>query len=131
VPGGSRGCRATGPHAGDLPAVHLGAAVAAVARYVGAAAALLGDRAGAQRHYARALEWATQIRHRPEIALTRLAMTELLLDDVLNPTLSQRAREQQRGEAMEHLDFAIEEFRAMTMQRSLEQAVRHKGLLGA
>ena len=33
--------------------------------------------------------------------------------------------------AVAHLDFAIEEFRAMKMQPSLERALRHKGLLHA
>jgi hypothetical protein len=36
--------------------------------------------------------------------------------------------EQQRAEALGHLGFAIEEFRAMKMQPSLERALRHKGL---
>ena len=33
--------------------------------------------------------------------------------------------------AIEHVDFAIEEFRAMKMQPYLERALRHKGLLHA
>ena len=36
-----------------------------------------------------------------------------------------------RREAMEHLDFAIAEFREMKMQPSLERALRHKELLKA
>ena len=38
-----------------------------------------------------------------------------------------------RAEALTHLDFAIEEFRAMKMQPflGLERALRHKGLLRA
>ena len=36
-----------------------------------------------------------------------------------------------RAEAQAHLDFAIEEFRAMKMQPALERALRHKGLLHA
>ena len=47
-------------------------------------------------------------------------MAELLLDDALTPTLSQGEREQTR----EHLDFAIEELRAMKMQPALERALR-------
>lgn len=115
------------PALGDLPAVHLSASVGAVARYVGAAAALLGDRAAAQAHYTRALDWATQIRHRPEIALTRLHLAELALDETISPDLSQVDREQ----ALRDLDFAIQEFRAMNMQPSLERALKHKGLLRA
>jgi hypothetical protein len=34
-------------------------------------------------------------------------------------------------EAQAHLDFVIEEFRAMKMQPALERALRHKGLLHA
>ena len=48
-----------------------------IARHLGAAAALLGDREAAQAYYAQALEVAGSIRFRPEVALTRLAMAEL------------------------------------------------------
>ena len=41
------------------------------------------------------------------------------------------ATREQHTEALPHLDFAIDEFRAMQMQPSLEQALRHKGLLHA
>jgi hypothetical protein len=34
-------------------------------------------------------------------------------------------------EALEHLDFAIKEFREMKMQPSLERALRHKDILKA
>ena len=37
----------------------------------------------------------------------------------------------ERAQGQEHLDFAIEELRAMRMQPSLERALRHKGLLRA
>jgi len=36
-----------------------------------------------------------------------------------------------RPEALAHLDFGVEEFRAMKMQPFLERALRHKGLLHA
>jgi hypothetical protein len=35
------------------------------------------------------------------------------------------------AEGLSHLDFAIEELRAMQMQPALERALRHKGLLHA
>jgi len=35
------------------------------------------------------------------------------------------------GTATNHLDFAINEFRDMKMQPSLEQALKHKEILGA
>ena len=37
----------------------------------------------------------------------------------------------EKSEALEHLDFAITEFREMKMQPSLEGALRHKEILGA
>ena len=93
-----------------------------IGRHLGAAAALLGDRKGAHRYYEQALDLATRIRHRPEIALTHLGLAELLLDD---------ADEAQRAAALQHLDFAINEFREMKMQPSLERALRHKEVLKA
>jgi hypothetical protein len=38
---------------------------------------------------------------------------------------------EERADALDHLDFAIEEFRAMKMQPALERALGHKGLLKA
>ena len=61
------------------------------------------------------------MRFRPEIALTRLQLAELLLDHY----------PEERAEALEHLDFAIGEFRDMKMQPSLERALRHKDILKA
>jgi N-acetylneuraminic acid mutarotase len=72
-------------------------------------------------HQALRLDWATSIRFRPEIALTRLALAELLI----------RGSPMEQSEAQEHLDFAIAEFRAMKMQPALERALGHKGLLRA
>ena len=58
---------------------------------------------------------------RPELALTKLQLAELLLEH--SPD--------KKKEALEHLDFAINEFREMKMQPSLERALRHKEILGA
>jgi hypothetical protein len=92
-----------------------------VARGLGGAAALLDEPEAARREYERSLAWATAIRYRPEVALTRLQLAELLLE-----------RYPAEGvEAQAHLDFVIEEFRAMKMQPALERALRHKGLLHA
>src|SRR5207244_3293457 len=49
------------------------------ARPLGAAAALLGDREGAMAYYRQALEVCERVGYRPERALTRLAIAELLL----------------------------------------------------
>ncbi|HLC30540.1 MAG TPA: hypothetical protein VJM51_07150, partial [Dehalococcoidia bacterium] len=152
-----------------------------VARSLGAAAALLGEPEQARAYYQQALEVCAKIRFRPEIALTRLGLAELLLEEAakpapfgrvpspLRPVLSaaeggeaqgegetQQATahsgpsdvgaglkpapttgpvdgqaEDLRHEALEHLDFAIAEFREMKMQPSLERALRHKELLKA
>ncbi len=127
------------------------------ARHLGAAAVLLGDREKAKAYYQQALEVCARVRCRPEIALTRLQIAELLLQeaedarrsqgrgdlaptDVVpdagvgspDPTASRlRRAEELHKEAMEHLDFAIGEFQEMKMQPSLERALRHKGLLKA
>jgi hypothetical protein len=61
------------------------------------------------------------MRFRPEIALIRLDLAELLLEHYPD----------ERAAAIEHLDFAIAEFREMKMQPSLERALRHRGLLKA
>ncbi len=106
---------------GLVAVVQLDLVLSNVARTRGAAAALLGDRDAARDDYDQSLAWAMRIRYRPEIALTRLAMAELLLEGT----------EEEQSEAQAHLDFAIEEFRAMKMQPALERALRHKGLLHA
>ena len=61
------------------------------------------------------------MRFRPEIALSRLQLAELLLEHYPD----------EKAEALEHLDFAIKEFREMKMKPSLERALRHKEILGA
>ena len=91
------------------------------ARYLGALAALQGDRDAAKRRYAQALAVAARVRSRPETALTHLALAELLLEG--------DAAEQRQ--AQEHLDLAIAEFRAMKMQPALAQALSHRDVLQA
>ena len=75
----------------------------------------------AHDHYELALAWATNIRFRPEIALTRLDLAELLME----------GNEDEQIEARGHLDFAIGEFRAMKMQPALSRALRRNDLLKA
>ena len=72
-------------------------------------------------YFRQALDACGKIRFRPELALTRLQLAELLLDHYPD----------ERPEAMEHLDFAVAEFRDMKMQPSLERALKHRGLLHA
>lgn len=83
-----------------------------VNRHLGAAAALLGEPDRARQYYERALAEATAMKFRPEIALTRFQLAELLFSQY--PA--------SRHEAHEHLAFAIAEFEAMKMAPSLERA---------
>jgi tetratricopeptide (TPR) repeat protein len=92
-----------------------------IARHLGGACNLLGRPEEARNHYQEAIKVATDMRFRPELALTRLQLAELLLEHYPD----------EKSEALEHLDFAIKEFREMKMQPSLERALRHKEILGA
>jgi len=58
----------------------------------------------------------TKLRFRREIPLTRLELAELLLEHYPD----------EKAEALEHLDFAIGEFREMKMQPALERALKQK-----
>ena len=92
-----------------------------VGRHLGAAAALLGKPDEAHKHYREAIRVCTEMRFRPELALTRLQLAELLLEHY----------PKERAEALEHLDLSIKEFQDMKMQPSLERALRHKKILKA
>ena len=92
-----------------------------LARILGGAAALLGNHDTARSHYVKALELMGAIRHRPLIALTRLELAELLLDRYPD----------ERAEALEHLDFAINELRDMKMQPALKRALSRREILKA
>jgi tetratricopeptide (TPR) repeat protein len=92
-----------------------------VGRHLGAAAALLGRPGEARKYYQKAIKACTEMRFRPELALTRLQLAELLLEHYPD----------EKKEALEHLDFAIKEFQDMKMQPSLERALRHKEILKA
>ena len=85
------------------------------------AAALLGRPEEARKYYHEALRVATEMRFRPEVALTRLQLAELLLGDYPD----------EKTEALERLDFTISEFREMKMQPSLEHALRHEDIFKA
>jgi tetratricopeptide (TPR) repeat protein len=92
-----------------------------IARHMGAAAALLERYDEARGHYKEALRVCTKMKFRPELALSRLQLAELLLDHYPD----------EKKEALEHLDFAIKEFREMKMQPYLERALRRKDILKA
>jgi len=65
-----------------------------------------------------AIRICTEMRFRPELALSRLQLAELLLDQY----------PEERADAIANLDFAITEFRDMKMKPSLERALKHKEL---
>jgi tetratricopeptide (TPR) repeat protein len=90
-------------------------------RHLGAAAVLLGRPDEGRTYYQKAIKDCTQMKFRPELALTRLQLAELLLEHYPD----------EKKEALEHLDFAIKEFQDMKMQPSLERALRHKDILKA
>jgi tetratricopeptide (TPR) repeat protein len=90
-------------------------------RHMGGAAALLGRPDEARKYYGKAIRDCTEMRFRPELALSRLQLTELLLEHYPD----------EKREALEHLDFAIKEFQDMKMQPSLERALRHKQIQNA
>lgn len=85
-----------------------------IGRHLGDAAVLCGDRRAACAYYEQALESAVKIRFRPELALTHLRLAELLVEE---------AKERGLSEAVDHLDTAIPELRAMKMQPALERAL--------
>jgi hypothetical protein len=113
---------------GDLrrilaPAANLIAQIypTVIARHLGAASVLLGEPKEGRVYYDQAIEVSEKVRHRPEMALARLELAELLLENYLD----------ERETALGHLNFAIGEFREMKMQPSLERALRHKEVLKA
>jgi tetratricopeptide (TPR) repeat protein len=83
-------------------------------RELGDAAVLLGEPEKARDYYERGIAVCEKGRHRPELALTRAHLPELLLDH--NPD--------EHDAAIERLDFAIAEFREMKMQPALERGAR-------
>jgi hypothetical protein len=111
------------PRLEGITAVTARYVVHPVARFCGCGARLIGDRPTARRALDHALAWATSIRHRPEIALTRLAMAELLLDEPTPRTDSREARGRERAEGIDHLAFAVEELRSMEMEPGLQRAL--------
>lgn len=90
-------------------------------RHLGAAAQMLGKPEEALGYYEQALDIATRVCFRPEVALIRLQLAELFLEHYPG----------RRSEAMAHLSFAVGEFREMKMGPALERALGHRGLLKA
>ena len=89
-----------------------------------------------QRQIDRLLDEAEQAVAKSDWALVRdRAQNVLRLDPQNADALAYlAAAEREPGQvvkSMEHLDFAITEFRAMKMQPSLERVLKHEGLLKA
>jgi len=80
-------------------------------RVLGMAAAHIGRPDEAREHYEGAIEAMTDMHFRPELALTRCQMAELLLEHYPD----------ERQDALEHLDFAIGEFKEMKMKPYIEK----------
>ena len=95
--------------------------ITCIPRHLGGACALLERYDEARKYYQEAIKVCTEMRFRPELALTRLQMAELLLEHYPD----------EKKEALEHLEFAIKEFTEMKMQPSLERALRQKKILKA
>jgi len=86
--------------------------ITSTGRVLGMAAAFLQKPDAARGHYRNAIEVTTDMRFRPELALTRYQMAELLLEHYPD----------ERDEALEHLDFSLEEFKEMKMKPYIEKA---------
>jgi tetratricopeptide (TPR) repeat protein len=92
-----------------------------IGRHLGRAAVLLGRPDDARGYYQRGLAACESIDSHPELALTHLGLAELLLDHY----------PEEHDTAIQHLDFAIAEFREMKMRPALERALGRRGLLKA
>jgi DNA-binding CsgD family transcriptional regulator len=90
-----------------------------VGRHLGDAAKLVDERAAARVYYTQALAAAEKIRFRPEMALARLGLAELLLE------------QGDESHALEHLDIVIPELRDMKMQPGLDRGLNILDQIGA
>ncbi len=88
--------------------------VVSFGRLLGEAAAMLGRPDEARAYFRQALDVCHKVRFRPEIALLRLDLAELLITSGADD----------RAQAFEHLQFVVTEFEDMHMQPSLEHARR-------
>jgi DNA-binding CsgD family transcriptional regulator len=91
-----------------------GTGFTSVARLLGKAAVILGQRDAARVYFEQALELCQPLRYRPEAALVHLELAELLLA---------QGQSGARSAAIEHLDLAISEMTEMHMRPHLERAL--------
>jgi DNA-binding CsgD family transcriptional regulator len=87
--------------------------LAVVPRFLGGAAALLQRPVEAKLYYLEAIEVCERLRHRPDLALSRVDLARLQLEHLPG----------EASEAIAHLDAAIPELEAMGMMRWLQSAV--------
>jgi DNA-binding CsgD family transcriptional regulator len=90
-----------------------GAGLVSYGRLLGEAATLLGRPAEARDAYRQAQAVCEKVRFRPELALVRLDLAELLLTNFSS----------EYAEAVDHLQAATAEFEAMFMHPSLNRAL--------
>ena len=95
--------------------------ITCIPRHQGGAAALLGRYDEARKYYDEAIKVCTEMRFRPELALTRLQLAQLLMEHF----------PYEKKDAIEHLDLAIKDFREMKMNTYLERALKHQEILKA
>ena len=88
-----------------------------VPRQRAALARLLGDHGRARRELLEAIDFCERISYRPELALSRLDLAELLLAHFPG----------ERAAAFEHLEAAIGELEAMEMRPALGRALQLRG----
>jgi DNA-binding CsgD family transcriptional regulator len=91
-----------------------GVNLVSIGRLVGEAAAMLGRPDDARARFEEALNLTQRVRFRPEVALIRLDLGELLL----------RHYPRERGEGVNHLQRALEDFRVMDMLPALGRATK-------
>jgi hypothetical protein len=106
---------------GELPLVMGPGNYTCVARNVGGAYALLSEKEKARSSYEEAVDGCAKAGFRPDHALSRLGLAEVLLDHYPD----------EHDAAIRHLDFAIAEFQEMKMRPALERALGRRGLLKA
>jgi hypothetical protein len=91
------------------PVAHLAmvaGGLPSIARLIGAAALVRGDVANRRVYFELSVQRCQQIRFRPELALSRLALAEVLLDHF----------PREKSQALEHLRAAAAEFELLRMQ---------------
>lgn len=86
--------------------------ISIIPRHLGEASFLLGRFARARAHFQDALQAAAELQFRPEIALIRFQLAGLLLEHYPD----------EKADAREHLDFALDEFTEMGMRPWLDKA---------